>query len=115
VAWTNGPLTVAGDPMLLGPRHFVDDPDQTPNGLEREIIRNVVVNVSLGVEYVFARRFPVRAGFFTDFAASDPVSQVTVTGFGLATMTEVEDDALDRCYAESGQDPTCFLASCSHN
>ena len=44
-----------------------------------------------------------------------PVSQVTVAGFGLANMTAVEDDALDRCYAESGQDSSCFLASCSHN
>ena len=50
VAWTNGPLTVAGDLMLLGPRHLIDDPDQTPNSLEREIIRNVVVNVSGSVQ-----------------------------------------------------------------
>jgi hypothetical protein len=29
-------------------------------------------------------------------------------------MTNVEDDALDRCYSESGQDTTCVLASCTH-
>ena len=29
-------------------------------------------------------------------------------------MTSVEDDALDRCYEESGGDPNCYLATCSH-
>jgi hypothetical protein len=29
-------------------------------------------------------------------------------------MTVIEDDALDRCYAESGQDPSCVLETCSH-
>jgi len=32
----------------------------------------------------------------------------------LANMTDVEDDALDRCYSESGQDSTCALATCTH-
>jgi hypothetical protein len=43
-----------------------------------------------------------------------PVSEAAVPGFGLGNMTEVEDDALDRCYSESGQDTTCFLATCTH-
>ncbi len=43
-----------------------------------------------------------------------PVTEAAQPGFGLADMTQVEDDALDRCYAESGQDPTCVLASCTH-
>lgn len=43
-----------------------------------------------------------------------PVSEAAPPGFGLASMTEVEDDALDRCYTESGQDTTCALLSCSH-
>jgi len=43
-----------------------------------------------------------------------PISEAAAPGFGLANMTEVEDDALDRCYAESGQDATCVLASCTH-
>ena len=43
-----------------------------------------------------------------------PVTEATVPGFGIDNMTTVEDDALDRCYAESGQDPSCFLATCSH-
>jgi hypothetical protein len=43
-----------------------------------------------------------------------PVSEAAAPGFGLANMTDVEDDALDRCYNESGQDGTCFLATCTH-
>ena len=43
-----------------------------------------------------------------------PVTESTWAGFGLGNMTEVEDNALDRCYAESGQDPSCYLATCSH-
>jgi hypothetical protein len=43
-----------------------------------------------------------------------PVTEETFRGFGLINMTAVEDDALDRCYAESGGDQTCYLATCSH-
>ena len=43
-----------------------------------------------------------------------PVSLAAFPGFGLVNMTAVEDDALDRCYSESGQDPTCYLATCTH-
>jgi hypothetical protein len=43
-----------------------------------------------------------------------PVSEAAAPGFALANMSDVEDDALDRCYAESGQDTTCFLATCTH-
>jgi hypothetical protein len=43
-----------------------------------------------------------------------PVSEAAAPGFGLANMTDVEDDALDRCYSESGEDSTCFLATCTH-
>jgi hypothetical protein len=42
-----------------------------------------------------------------------PVTESTFPGFGLANMTAIEDDALDRCYAESSQDPSCVLLSCS--
>lgn len=44
-----------------------------------------------------------------------PVVQAVAAGFGLQDMTAIEDAALDRCYAESGQDPSCRLVSCSHN
>lgn len=43
-----------------------------------------------------------------------PVSEQAGPGFGAASMTAIEDDALDRCYSESGQDTTCVLASCTH-
>lgn len=43
-----------------------------------------------------------------------PVSEATFAGFGLANMTSIEDDALDRCYQESGGDSSCYLATCSH-
>ncbi len=43
-----------------------------------------------------------------------PVSEAAAPGFGLTNMTDVEDDALDRCYSESGQDTTCYLATCTH-
>jgi len=43
-----------------------------------------------------------------------PVTEDSFAGFGLVNMTTVEDDALDRCYAESGGDQSCYLATCSH-
>jgi hypothetical protein len=43
-----------------------------------------------------------------------PVTEDSFAGFGLVNMTAVEDDALDRCYAESGGDQSCYLATCSH-
>ena len=43
-----------------------------------------------------------------------PVTESTFAGFGLMNMTAVEDDALDRCYEESGGDQGCYLATCSH-
>jgi hypothetical protein len=43
-----------------------------------------------------------------------PVTEEAFSGFGLVNMTAVEDDALDRCYQESGGDPSCYLATCSH-
>jgi len=43
-----------------------------------------------------------------------PVTEATFAGFGLANMSAVEDDALDRCNAESGGDQSCYLATCSH-
>jgi hypothetical protein len=43
-----------------------------------------------------------------------PVTEAAGPGFGLSYMTGVEDDALNRCYSESGGDTTCYLATCSH-
>jgi hypothetical protein len=39
-----------------------------------------------------------------------PVTEDTWRGFDRANMTDVEDDALDRCYQESGGDTSCYLA-----
>jgi long-chain fatty acid transport protein len=70
VAWRSGPLTLAADAIYLAAREVVDDEDRAPEGLERRIVRKAVVNGSVGMEYVIQDRFPFRAGFFTDFAAS---------------------------------------------
>jgi hypothetical protein len=43
-----------------------------------------------------------------------PVTENWSAGWGLDNMTSVEDDALDRCYSESGGDTSCVLATCSH-
>jgi len=43
-----------------------------------------------------------------------PVTVEAFPGFELGNMTPVEDQALDRCYEESGGDPSCYLLSCSH-
>jgi len=43
-----------------------------------------------------------------------PVTEAVGPGFGIDGMTGVEDDALDRCYQESGEDASCYLATCSH-
>lgn len=43
-----------------------------------------------------------------------PVTEATGPGWGFENMTAVEDDALDRCYAESGSDESCYLVNCSH-
>jgi hypothetical protein len=43
-----------------------------------------------------------------------PVTEAAFRGFGLVNMTAIEDDALDRCYAESGGDPSCYLLTCAH-
>jgi hypothetical protein len=43
-----------------------------------------------------------------------PVTETTGPGWGLENMTAVEDDALDRCYSESGSDESCYLVNCSH-
>jgi hypothetical protein len=43
-----------------------------------------------------------------------PVTLNTWAGFGLQNMSSVEDDALDRCYAETQGDQSCFIATCTH-
>jgi len=43
-------------------------------GLDRYVVRNAVLNVALGGEVLLGNAFAIRAGFFTDFASSDPLS-----------------------------------------
>ena len=44
-----------------------------------------------------------------------PVTEETEPGFSLAGMSDVQDDALDRCSSESGPDADCVLVNCSQN
>ena len=44
-----------------------------------------------------------------------PVTEAVWRTFNISDMTNVEDDALDRCYAESGQDESCYLVTCNHS
>lgn len=80
VAATWGALTVAADVQLLGPREVRDDAGRAPEGLDRRIHRNAVVNGSIGVEYVAAGRFPLRAGLFSDLSASPVPTGYTAAG-----------------------------------
>ena len=72
VAWEAGRWTVAADLIFLGPRHVQDNPERAPDGLDRIVIRRPVLNVAVGGELALGGGFALRAGFFTDFASSDP-------------------------------------------
>ena len=74
VAWDAGRWTVAADLVFLGPRHVKDNPDLAADGLDRTVVRNAVVNLALGGELLLGSVFALRAGAFTDFASSDPLS-----------------------------------------
>jgi len=76
VAYTSGPFTLAADIIWLAPREVVDDAGTVVQNvpLENHVVRNGVVNGSLGGEYLLGESFPLRAGFFTDFAASNATS-----------------------------------------
>jgi hypothetical protein len=74
IAWEAGRWTVAADLILLGPRHVRDNPERASEGLDRTILRAAVLNVALGGELALGGGFALRAGFFTDFASSDPTN-----------------------------------------
>jgi hypothetical protein len=67
LAFTTGRLTLTADVIFLAPRDLTDDAGAL---FERRVVRKPVTNFAAGVEYVLSDRFPLRAGFFTDFAAS---------------------------------------------
>ena len=73
-AYSHGRWTFSADAMLLGPRHLVSNADLEAQGLDREILRRVVVNGSVGMEYLARDRWSLRFGLFTDFAASPKVT-----------------------------------------
>jgi long-chain fatty acid transport protein len=80
-AWVQGRLTLAADVVLLAARSVSDDADRALEGLDKRVVRNAVVNGSLGLEYVIDDRFPLRAGLFTDFsAANSPVAYSSAAG-----------------------------------
>lgn len=80
IAWTGTAWSVSADAIVLGPRSVHDDADRAADGLDRRIVRKTVVDGSLGAEYIVAQAVPIRAGVFTDRAASpDPVSHAAGT------------------------------------
>lgn len=80
IAWTAGRWTLAADAVYLAARDVLDDAGrvaQVPGGavsLARHVVREAVVNGSVGAEYLLSERVPLRAGFFTDRAASPATS-----------------------------------------
>lgn len=79
VAARLGALTVSGDLQFLGARTVTDDADRAAEGLNREIRRQAVLNASVGLEWVAAGKYPLRAGFFTDRSAA-PAPQAVPAG-----------------------------------
>ena len=80
LAWSVGRWTLSADAVYLAARDVVDDADRTAAvaggtvSLARHVVRNAVVNGAVGAEYLIAERVPLRAGFFTDLAASPATS-----------------------------------------
>jgi len=74
-----GSLTLSADLQFLGPRTITDDADRAAEGLTREIRRQAVLNGSVGLEWVVAGKYPLRAGFFTDRSAA-PAPQPVPAG-----------------------------------
>lgn len=72
IAWTSGPLTLSADVIAIAGRRVHDNENRAAEGLDRLIVRKAVVNGAVGLEYVIADHFPIRAGFYTDFSASNP-------------------------------------------
>jgi len=70
VAWTSGPLTLSADLIWRLPRTVVDDGGRAAEGLARTVKQLGTLDASAGVEWMAAGRFPLRAGLFTDRAAS---------------------------------------------
>jgi hypothetical protein len=105
----HGPLVRQHPVRVLAPRRVVRGRHEWARWGHPEFARPVyywnwgaIHSVSCVAEDSYGDQYPV-----TEAVGPGP-------GFGLAEMSSVEDDALDRCYSESGQDPSCYLATCSH-
>ena len=81
VAWAGERVVLTADATFLAGRTVSDDESRAAEGLDRLIKRNPVINAAIGVEYRSSEALHWRAGFFTDFAASDqPVGTAAAAG-----------------------------------
>lgn len=71
IAWTGDRITLTADATFLAGREVRDDENRAAEGLDRFIKRNPVLNGAIGIEYRISDAARMRAGFFTDLAASD--------------------------------------------
>lgn len=69
-AWATPTWTLSADVTYLGGREVELNPELEDEGLNFNMVREPVINVSLGGEMLVADKFPVRAGLFTDFSAA---------------------------------------------
>jgi long-chain fatty acid transport protein len=80
VAWTSGPLAVTADVTWRLPRTVTDDPGRAAEGLSRTVKQIGTLDAAVGLEVLVARRFPLRAGLFTDRASSPGRAGVVNSG-----------------------------------
>lgn len=81
IAWTGDRFTLSADATFLAGREVRDDENRATQGLDRFVKRNPVLNGAIGIELRLSDAARVRAGFFTDFAASDqPVGTAAAGG-----------------------------------
>ncbi len=95
-AWTEGPLTVSADLTWRLPRTVVDDGGRAADGLERRVEQRGRLDAAAGVEWMAAGRFPLRAGLFTDRAASlgraGSLNTSQIDRYGLAASVGVRSE-----------------------
>ncbi|HUJ62667.1 MAG TPA: hypothetical protein VLX92_29395 [Kofleriaceae bacterium] len=93
VAWTDKVWTFAADAIFLGRRVVTDNLDMAAQGDDQTIIRNNVLDGSVGMEYMAGGSVPIRFGLFTDFAqAPEPVFHTP----GMADPNPSNDAHVDR-------------------
>ena len=81
VAWSGDRFVLTADATFLAGRTVTDDVNRAAEGLDRYIKRNPVINGAIGIEFRSSDALRWRAGFFTDFAASDePIGTAAAAG-----------------------------------